>query len=298
MIAVDGLPLARPAFDRAAHRRNDEAWLAAAWRALGWSRSARSPRPPWSSARTAPRTSPPVPRLTSPMTRRAGSSASLTATEYFTVTVPSRTTAGPGRRCAISVPAPMTSTPACSSARSRWSSGISGTRTARCAARRPSRARRAGHAPAPSDGSEHFPRTDPAVIMLIHDGGDRALLGRGHEWGEGRFSTLAGFVEPGESLEAAVAREVFEEVGVGVTDIRYLASQPWPFPASLMIGFVARLDGDPAIDARSGRDGRGSLVHPGRDFRGARLDRRRRFSCGPDASAARYLAAAVDLALS
>ncbi len=97
------------------------------------------------------------------------------------------------------------------------------------------------------DGSEHFPRTDPAVIMLVHDGGDRALLGRGRPWPEGRFSTLAGFVEPGESLEAAVAREVFEEVGVRVGDIRYVASQPWPFPASLMLGFVARLEGDPEI---------------------------------------------------
>ena len=83
--------------------------------------------------------------------------------------------------------------------------------------------------------------------MLVHDGGDRALLGRGHQWGEGRFSTLAGFVEPGESLEAAVAREVQEEVGVSVADIRYVASQPWPFPSSLMVGFVARLDGDPTI---------------------------------------------------
>ena len=74
------------------------------------------------------------------------------------------------------------------------------------------------------DGSEHFPRTDPAVIMLIHDGGDRALLGRGPQWAAGRFSTLAGFVEPGESLEAAVAREVFEEAGVAISDIRYVAS--------------------------------------------------------------------------
>jgi NAD+ diphosphatase len=98
-----------------------------------------------------------------------------------------------------------------------------------------------------NDGSDHFPRTDPAVIMLIHDGDDLALLGRGPAWGEGRFSTLAGFVEPGESLEAAVAREVFEEVGVGVTDIRYVASQPWPFPASLMLGFSGRLAGDPSI---------------------------------------------------
>ena len=97
------------------------------------------------------------------------------------------------------------------------------------------------------DGSEHFPRTDPAVIMLIHDGADLALLGRGPDWNPGRFSTLAGFVEPGESLEAAVAREVFEEVGVGVRDVRYVASQPWPFPASLMVGFAARLDGDPSL---------------------------------------------------
>jgi NAD+ diphosphatase len=98
-----------------------------------------------------------------------------------------------------------------------------------------------------AEGSDHFPRTDPAVIMLVHDGGDRALLGRGWQWEEGRFSTLAGFVEPGESLEAAVAREVVEEVGVAVRDIRYVASQPWPFPASLMLGFVAQLDGDPDI---------------------------------------------------
>jgi NAD+ diphosphatase len=99
----------------------------------------------------------------------------------------------------------------------------------------------------PADGSEHFPRTDPAVIMVIHDGADRALLGRGQQWGSGRFSTLAGFVEPGESLESAVAREVFEEVGVHVDDIRYIASQPWPFPSSLMLGFSARLSGDAGI---------------------------------------------------
>ena len=99
----------------------------------------------------------------------------------------------------------------------------------------------------PNDASQHFPRTDPAVIMLVRDGAGRALLGSGHDWGPGRYSTLAGFVEPGESLEAAVAREVFEEAGVSVADVRYVASQPWPFPSSLMLGFSARLDGDPAI---------------------------------------------------
>lgn len=92
------------------------------------------------------------------------------------------------------------------------------------------------------DGSDHFPRTDPAVIMLVHDGADRCVLGRQVVWPRGRFSTLAGFVEPGESAEQAVVREVLEETGVEVTDVRYVDSQPWPFPASLMLGFTARCD--------------------------------------------------------
>jgi NAD+ diphosphatase len=92
----------------------------------------------------------------------------------------------------------------------------------------------------PESGREVFPRTDPAVIMLVHDGGDRCVLGRQAAWPAGRFSILAGFVEPGESAEAAVAREVAEEVGIGVTDVRYVSSQPWPFPQSLMLGYVAR----------------------------------------------------------
>jgi NAD+ diphosphatase len=92
----------------------------------------------------------------------------------------------------------------------------------------------------PKDGSQHFPRVDPAVIMLIHDDQDRCLLARGPQWPEGRLSVLAGFVEPGESLEHAVAREVAEEVGVRITEPRYLGSQPWPFPRSLMLGFFAR----------------------------------------------------------
>jgi NAD+ diphosphatase len=90
----------------------------------------------------------------------------------------------------------------------------------------------------PACGASHFPRTDPAVIMLVHDG-DRALLGRQKIWPPGMYSTLAGFVEPGESLEETVAREVFEESGIRVAEVRYHSSQPWPFPASLMIGFHA-----------------------------------------------------------
>ncbi len=109
-------------------------------------------------------------------------------------------------------------------------------------------------------GRQQFPRTDPAVIMLVSDGdgdGDRVLLGRQAAWPEGRYSTLAGFVDPGESLEQAVVREVLEEVGVDVTDVTYFGNQPWPFPSSLMVGFFARatsteinVDGAEIQDAR------------------------------------------------
>jgi NAD+ diphosphatase len=127
---------------------------------------------------------------------------------------------------------------------------------------------KAGHVRVcPADGSEHFPRTDPAVIMLITDGGgrgkgegpgaDRALLGRQPIWPEGRFSTLAGFVEPGESLIDAVRREVMEEASIVVGDVTYAGSQPWPFPSSLMLGFFGtakstdiNVDGDELAEAR------------------------------------------------
>lgn len=97
----------------------------------------------------------------------------------------------------------------------------------------------------PACGLEHFPRTDPAIIVIV-GWRDACLLGRQPGWPEGRWSTLAGFVEPGESLEDAVRREVFEEAGVRVDDSDYHSSQPWPFPASLMLGFSARAS-DPAI---------------------------------------------------
>lgn len=99
----------------------------------------------------------------------------------------------------------------------------------------------------PADGSEHFPRTDPAVIMLVHDGAGRCVLARGPQWPAGRMSVLAGFVEAGESAEAAVVREVREEVGIEVCDVAYVASQPHPFPASLMLGYTARVTGDPLL---------------------------------------------------
>ena len=114
----------------------------------------------------------------------------------------------------------------------------------------------------PADGTDHFPRTDPAVIVLVLDRDDRALLGRQGRWAEGWFSTLAGFVESGESAEAALRREVWEESGIviadGPDDIRYLGSQPWPFPCSLMLGYHAwtdtpeslQADGDEIAEAR------------------------------------------------
>ena len=99
---------------------------------------------------------------------------------------------------------------------------------------------------------EEYPRTDPSMICLVHDGADRVLLARQPIWPAGRYSVLAGFVEAGESLEACVVRECAEEVGVDVHTISYLGSQPWPFPRSLMIGFAAVADPDQPLELQEG----------------------------------------------
>jgi NAD+ diphosphatase len=99
----------------------------------------------------------------------------------------------------------------------------------------------------PVDGTEHFPRTDPAVIMLVTDPDDRCLLARNAAWPGRRVSILAGFVEPGESAEQAVIREVAEETQIKVTNVRYVGSQPWPMPRSLMLGFRAEAPAGQAI---------------------------------------------------
>lgn len=93
----------------------------------------------------------------------------------------------------------------------------------------------------PSCGMQHFPRVDPSVIMLPH-AGDRCVLGRQANWPPGLFATLAGFIEPGETIEEACARETREEIGLTVVNARYIASQPWPFPSSLMIGLIAEIE--------------------------------------------------------
>jgi NAD+ diphosphatase len=111
----------------------------------------------------------------------------------------------------------------------------------------PTETAEAGHVRVcPRCGGQHHPRTDPVVITLVHDGGERVLLGRQPTWPPGRYSCLAGFVEPGESLEEAVVREIGEEAGVAVSGVRYRSSQPWPFPASLMLGFEAAYAGGEA----------------------------------------------------
>jgi NAD+ diphosphatase len=134
--------------------------------------------------------------------------------------------------------------------------------------------------------AHHFPRTDPVVIVRVVDGRDRLLLGRQARWPEGRFSVLAGFVEPGETLEEAARREVREESGVSVTEIEYVASQPWPFPSSLMIGFAATAtEGEPEprdgelsevrwftrAEVEDAAAGRGGVMLPPPDAIGRRL---------------------------
>ena len=121
----------------------------------------------------------------------------------------------------------------------------------------PTEIREAGHVRGcPNCGAEHHPRTDPVVIMLVLRG-EEVLLGRQASWPPGRYSALAGFVEPGESLEEAVAREVLEEAQVVVGPPRYVSSQPWPFPASLMLGFSAPwVSGEPVIGDEELEDAR------------------------------------------
>jgi NAD+ diphosphatase len=228
--------LSRSTVDRAAHRRTDSEWLAAAWpgsRVLvvheGRARvvDGDEPRLLLVSAADAP----------------AGERFFLGEEEgsaYFAVSAP----LPPGRAATLrDVGAQLGDRDAGllthAVALDNWHA--THVRCSRCGTRTEIAA--GGHVRrCPADDSEHYPRVDPAVIMLVHDGVDRVVLGRAPSWPAGRHSVLAGFVEPGESLEQAVAREVAEEVGLAVRDLRYVASQPWPFPSSLMLAFTARAD--------------------------------------------------------
>ena len=150
-------------------------------------------------------------------------------------------------------------------------------------------ARMAGHVlHCTSCGRDQFPRSDPAVIMVVTDGepgspDERALLGRSPAWPEGRYSTLAGFVEPGETMEDAVRREVEEETGVRVGEVSYFGSQPWPLPASLMVGFTARA----ARDRPSTSTARRSRTRAGSPARRCAPRPRPARSCCPAASRSR-----------
>lgn len=241
MTNPDGPPLARVTYDRAAHHRGDAVWLADAWqrcRVVAISpKSATPTNGRWLATRDPATVDPATPR------RFLGMIADV---PYFAATVEpdERDTWQTLREFGASADDLAAALVASAIALEQWHQKH--THCPVCGA--PSAESQAGWTrTCTADGSTHFPRVDPAVIMLVHDGGELALLGRGPQWNPGRFSTLAGFVEPGETLEAAVAREVHEEVGVEIADIRYVASQPWPFPASLMLGFTARLIGEPEL---------------------------------------------------
>ncbi|MGC0420640.1 NAD(+) diphosphatase [Embleya sp. AB8] len=257
---VAGQLLARSTLDRASEHRLDEAWLAAAWRrpdarvlVLAQGRAC------WSGDAGAPRLVL-VDPAHAPEGERLLLGVDAAGVPYFAITVeePAELAAGEREGALRELGTLLDDRDAGllvhATGLYHWH------RTHRFCARcgQPSEIVAAGHVRrCPACGTEHYPRTDPAVIMLVLDRDDRCLLGRQESWPERRLSTFAGFVEPGESLEQAVARELHEEVGVRTTSTEYLASQPWPFPSSLMLGFIAytqdeevRVDGEEISEAR------------------------------------------------
>jgi NAD+ diphosphatase len=236
-------PLGRARYDRAAHRRSDAEWLTAAWPSARVIPIGPDGRAPVLRSEPEVRLRYAEPTAVDPAASRRFLGV-VDGVAYFSATVPSVDGWATLREVGAVADDLDASLLTSAVALQLWHGRH--THCPRCGT--PTTESQAGWTrTCPREGSEHFPRTDPAVIMVVHDGADRCLLGRGSSWGEGRFSTLAGFVEPGESLEATVCREVHEEAGVQVTDVRYVASQPWPFPASIMLGFVARVDGDPTV---------------------------------------------------
>jgi NAD+ diphosphatase len=242
--------------DRADHLRLDEAWLearlgdrstrlVAVWRSKNLVMASREPRAVWLEGTQAV-----------DLVARAGTLAFLGLNEtraYFALDVSS--VEAPERELGLAEIGDFRDLRTVGPLMERWEGAVLAYarglmhwhRRHRCcgACGWPTENRRGGHlrvCTSPACGLQHFPRTDPAVIMLVHDG-ERCVLGRQKVWPPGMHSTLAGFVEPGESLEEAVAREVAEEVGLrlDLRRIAYQSSQPWPFPSSLMLGFHARV---------------------------------------------------------
>lgn len=254
---VGGPPLARSGVDRAAERRTDPQWLAEAWQ-RGWVLVVDEAGKAWCTFPEPPADPAGGPALVLlppvevPEGQRLFLGVDPDGTPYFAVVVgelPARTGARPMRlrEVGAALSARDAGLLTTAAALVNWHashrySPVTG---------EPTTVRDGGWLRVDSTGRQIFPRTDPAVIMLVHDGvagpTGRVLLGHNAAWrgrGGGRrfFSVLAGFVEPGESAEAAVAREVHEEVGVHVSRLRYQGSQAWPYPGSLMLGFTAYAD--------------------------------------------------------
>ncbi|HEY1179970.1 MAG TPA: NAD(+) diphosphatase [Phytomonospora sp.] len=231
--------LSRGVVDRAAHRRTDEAWLASAWlsaRVLLMDTDGRVPVDGEGRLRY-------VEAADAPDGERWFLGLGEGGTPYFAV----RCDVGPEsstlRELAMGLSDVDAEVCATALALVNWH----GTHVYSPVNGRPASTSHAGWVRQPEGGPPMWPRTDPAMIVLVTDGADRCLLARGAGRPQNWFSCLAGFVEPGESAEACVAREVFEEVGVLVREIEYVVSQPWPFPASLMLGFYAVADPDAPI---------------------------------------------------
>ncbi|GGK00792.1 putative NADH pyrophosphatase/NUDIX hydrolase [Pilimelia anulata] len=268
-----GIPLGRSVIDRAAHHRGDPAWLTAAWArgrvvvvdtaagvTLVDAAGALVLRDPagvsLDAAEALLDAAAADPALVDPAARGAYFlGVDGDGTPYFAVDAP--LAAGPGQRLAglrdlaDRLPARDADLLVTALGVAHWHARHGHS----AATGSPTRVRDGGWTRVDAAGAQSWPRTDPAVIMLVHDGGPgpggRCLLAVNASWDDAavkRFSCLAGFVEPGESAESAVAREVAEEVGVPVGPITYVGSQPWPYPSSLMLGFLALAD--PAVPVR------------------------------------------------
>jgi NAD+ diphosphatase len=234
--ASDPIAFAGGALDRAAHRRTDAAWLESA---------RRDPQARAIVVGAAGAHPEPVTLLESDadaLFLGIGAQGPVFSVERDGVQLAGL------RDLAVSLPGERLGVVAYATALANWARA--NRFCGRCGA--PTQVKEGGHVLLCANGHQHHPRTDPVVIMLVSDG-DRVLMGRQATWPQGRYSALAGFVEPGERLEDAVAREVLEESGVVVRDVRYVASQPWPFPVSLMLGFHATYaSGEPTPQAADG----------------------------------------------